>query len=132
GAYHLCHQDTDTGQLNQPAEIFVGCGAATLYRRCALEDAGRLDGIFFAYLDDVDLAFRLQLCGWNGMYVPEAVAYHIGSATLGDSMHPRIVRWMTRNQLYCFSILHCAENLANGLLYLNARFRDAQVEFNDP
>jgi len=99
GAYRLGHQDPEAGQFNQPAEIFVGCGAATLYRRCALEDAGRLDGDFFAYLDDVDLAFRLQLCGWNGVYVPEAVAYHIGSATLGDSMHPRIVRWMTRNQL---------------------------------
>jgi len=99
GAYRLGHQDPETGQFNQPAEIFVGCGAATLYRRCALEDAGRLDGDFFAYLADVDLAFRLQLCGWNGVYVPEAVAYHIGSATLGDSMHPRIVRWMTRNQL---------------------------------
>ncbi|HLQ50745.1 MAG TPA: glycosyltransferase family 2 protein, partial [Terriglobales bacterium] len=82
GAYRLGHQDPEAGQFNQPAEIFVGCGAATLYRRRALEDAGRLDGDFFAYLDDVDLAFRLQLCGWNGVYVPEAVAYHIGSATL--------------------------------------------------
>jgi GT2 family glycosyltransferase len=98
GAYRLGHQELDSGQFDQLAEVFVGCGAATLYRRAALEHAGGLDGDFFAYLDDVDLAFRLQLCGWKGIYEPSAVAYHIGSATLGDSMHPRIARWMTRNQ----------------------------------
>lgn len=99
GAYRLGHQDLDNGQFNQSAEVFVGCGAATLYRRSAFEQAGGLDGDFFAYLDDVDLAFRLYLSGWRGIYLPDAVAYHIGSATLGDSMHPRIVRWMTRNQV---------------------------------
>lgn len=99
GAYRLGHQDPDTGQFEHPADVFVGCGAATLYRRSALEDVGGLDGDFFAYLDDVDLAFRLQLRGWQGAYEPAAIAYHIGSATLGDPMHPRIAQWMTRNQL---------------------------------
>jgi len=99
GAYRLGHQDLDIGQFDQPSEVFVGCGAATLYRRNALEQVHGLDGDFFAYLDDVDLAFRLQLCGWKGVYLPSAIAYHIGSATLGDPMHPRIARWMTRNQL---------------------------------
>src|SRR5579859_7429917 len=99
GAYRLGHQDLDIGQFDQPSEVFVGCGAATLYRRSALEQISGLDGDFFAYLDDVDLAFRLQLCGWKGVYLPSAIGYHIGSATLGDSMHPRIARWMTRNQL---------------------------------
>ncbi len=99
GSYRLGHQDVDAGQFSGPAEMFAACGAATLYRRSAVEQVAGLDGDFFAYLDDIDLAFRLQLCGWQGAYLPEAVAYHIGSATLGDAMHPRIVRWMTRNQL---------------------------------
>ena len=79
--------------------MFTACGAATLYRRKAVAQVAGLDGDFFAYLDDIDLAFRLQLAGWKGAYLPEAIAYHIGSATLGQAMHPRIVRWMTRNQL---------------------------------
>jgi GT2 family glycosyltransferase len=99
GSYRLGHHDVDAGQFDAPAEVFAGCGAATLYRRNALEQVGGLDGDFFAYLDDIDLAFRLQLCGWKGTYMPKAVAYHVGSATLGEAMHPRIVRWMTRNQL---------------------------------
>lgn len=112
GAYRLGHQDIDTGQFDHPKEVFVGCGAATLYRRNALEQVGGLDGDFFAYLDDVDLAFRLQLCGWKGVYVPEAVAYHVGSATLGAPMHPHIVRWMTRNQL-----LLLWKNYPSGVLF---------------
>jgi len=98
-AYRLGHQDLDAGQFDQLSEVFIGCGAATLYRRSAFEHVSGLDGDFFAYLDDVDLAFRLQLSGWKGVYLPSAIGYHIGSATLGDSMHPRIARWITRNQL---------------------------------
>ena len=55
---------------------------------------------FFAYLDDLDLALRVQLLGYSGLYLPDAVAYHIGSATLGDTLHPRVVEYITRNQIY--------------------------------
>ena len=34
------------------------------------------------------------------MYVPQAVAYHIGSATTGSMVHPRILELVTRNQLW--------------------------------
>jgi GT2 family glycosyltransferase len=50
-------------------------------------------------LDDLDLALRAQLLGWSGTYVPSAVAYHVGSATLGDVTHPRIICFLTRNQI---------------------------------
>ncbi len=111
GAFRLGHLDEDAGQFDQPRAVLAGCGAATLYRRSVLEEAGRLDEDFFAYLDDVDLALRIQWLGHHGLYVPEAVGYHIGSATLGDPLHPRIVRWLTRNQL-----LLLAKNYPAGLL----------------
>lgn len=34
------------------------------------------DEDFFAYKEDVDLAWRLRLYGWRAWYVPEVVAYH--------------------------------------------------------
>ena len=58
---------------------------------------------FFAYLDDLDLALRVQLIGYNGIYTPHAVGYHIGSATLGEPLHPRVVELLTRNQLWLLS-----------------------------
>ena len=76
------------------------CGAAVLYRSKAFLLCGALDADFFAYLDDLDLALRIHLIGYRGVYVPDAVAYHIGSATLGQALHPRVVEYITRNQLF--------------------------------
>src|SRR5271165_6339669 len=76
------------------------CGAAVLYRSKAFLLCGALDADFFAYLDDLDLALRIHLIGYRGVYVPDAVAYHLGSATLGQALHPRVVEYITRNQLF--------------------------------
>ncbi len=99
-AYRLGHFDRDDGQYDQPMTVLSGCGAAVLYRREVFEHCGQLDEDFFAYLDDLDLALRAHLLGYTGMYLPDAVAYHVGSATLGDVLHPRIVEYLTRNQIY--------------------------------
>jgi GT2 family glycosyltransferase len=99
-AYRLGHFDRDDGQCDRPMAVLSGCGAAVLYRREIFEVCGPLDEDFFAYLEDVDIALRAQLLGYTGAYLPDAVAYHIGSATLGDVLHPRIVEYLTRNQIY--------------------------------
>jgi GT2 family glycosyltransferase len=65
-------------------EIFGACGGAALYRRQMLEEIGPFDGDFFAYLEDVDLAWRAQLAGWRCRYVPTARATHVHSATAGE------------------------------------------------
>ena len=100
GAYRLGSMDEDRGQFDQPMPVLAGCGAAVLYRRQAFDQCGGLDADFFAYLDDIDLGLRAQIVGFGGMYVPQAVAYHIGSATLGAVVHPRILEHVTRNQLW--------------------------------
>ena len=55
-------------------------GAAAVYRRAMLEDVAFggefLDEAFFAYREDVDLAWRAQLLGWRCRYVPAALARH--------------------------------------------------------
>jgi GT2 family glycosyltransferase len=99
-AYRLGHFDPDNGQHDRPMSVLSGCGAAVLYRREVFELCGGLDEEFFAYLEDLDLALRAHLLGYTGVYLPQAVAYHVGSATLGDVLHPRIVEYLTRNQIY--------------------------------
>ncbi len=70
----------DSGQFDQPEDIFGPSGAAAMYRRAALDDVaidGRyFDEDFFAYREDADLAWRCRLFGWNSIYVPAAVARH--------------------------------------------------------
>jgi len=74
------HGQVDNGQYNRQEQVFGITAAAALYRRQTLEEC-RIDGEifdedFFAYYEDVDLAWRAQLMGWHALYVPEAVAYH--------------------------------------------------------
>jgi GT2 family glycosyltransferase len=73
--------EPDDGRLSRTAWVFGGTGAATLYRREALEDVaytgeGPFAESFFAYREDAELAWRLQWRGWRALYVPDAVASH--------------------------------------------------------
>lgn len=65
----------------EPVEVFGVSGALALYRAEAIdalrEASGEVfDEDFFAYKEDVDVAWRLRLLGWKAAYVPQAMAYH--------------------------------------------------------
>jgi GT2 family glycosyltransferase len=79
---HRGAAETDTGQYDQPALVFGAMGAAALYRREALEQAAYLgqfyDESYFMWYEEIDLDWRLRLMGWDCLYAPRAVAYHIG------------------------------------------------------
>lgn len=61
--------------------IFGPCGGAALYRRAMLDEIGLFDESFFAYLEDVDLAWRARAAGWGCLYAPRARVLHRHSAT---------------------------------------------------
>ncbi len=62
-------------------EVFGACAGAALYRKALLDETGGFDPAFFAYLEDVDLAWRARWLGWTARYVPEARVLHAHSAT---------------------------------------------------
>jgi GT2 family glycosyltransferase len=70
--------------VRQPGEVFGVSGCVAAYRMSMLRQIGGFDGSFFAYLEDADVAWRARVAGWTAWYEPRAVAYHHGSATLGD------------------------------------------------
>jgi GT2 family glycosyltransferase len=68
-------------QLDEP---FGPCAGAALYRRAMLAEIGLFDEGFFAYLEDVDLAWRARTGGWRCRYVAAAEVRHAHSATAGE------------------------------------------------
>lgn len=99
--------ELDTSQYDQARDIFGPTGALALYRASAL-DAVKLgdecfDVDFFAYKEDVDLAWRLRHAGYASRYVPEAVAYHhrgmFGNEKMGwrERIRNRKAKSPTRN-----------------------------------
>ncbi len=72
---------------------------AVLFDRDTFISIGMLDECFESYLEDVDFGLRCASRGIQGVYVPEAVCRHHGSATLGR-WHGDSVRRMSRNQVF--------------------------------
>jgi GT2 family glycosyltransferase len=97
-AYRIGHGERDLGQYDAPAWVFGACAGAAIYRRQMLDALGLFDEAFFAYYEDADLSFRAQLAGYSCRYVPEAVVYHVGSATTGRSSD-RTLYLQTRNRI---------------------------------
>jgi GT2 family glycosyltransferase len=73
--------ERDDGLEREPVEIFGPCAGAALYRREMLDEVGLFDEDFFAYHEDVDLAWRARSRGWRCMYNPRATVYHVHSGT---------------------------------------------------
>src|SRR5918911_4029813 len=97
--YRLGHGERDAGQFDEPGYVFGACAAAALYRKSLFEEIGRFDEDFVSYCQDGDLSFRAQLAGHRCFYVPDAVVYHMGSASTGGKRSPTATRLGTRNSL---------------------------------
>jgi GT2 family glycosyltransferase len=109
-------------------EVFSACAAAALYPRNAFLQVGGFDESFFSYHEDVDLAFRLRLRGLCCLYIPEAIVYHVGSATHGARSdfviyhgHRNLVWSFIKNMpghlLWLYLPVHIATNILFLLYY---------------
>ncbi len=70
------------------SELFFACGGNMIIRRDSFLAAGGFDAAFFAYLEDVDLGWRLWSGGERVLSAPAAVARHrsmVTSRRLGNA-----------------------------------------------
>ena len=104
------NQPVSTPRFAERRYVFGASAGAGLYRRALFDDIGLFDEDFVMIHEDQDLNFRAQLRGHRCLYVPEAVVYHQGSATIGR-LGPRRVYYHLRNRLNLI-----AKNLPSGLL----------------
>jgi GT2 family glycosyltransferase len=74
--------ETDRGQYDQRVFIFGAPGAAVMYKREMIADISFNEQFFdehlFTWYEDVDVDWRASRAGWKCLYVPSAVAYHVG------------------------------------------------------
>lgn len=84
----------------KPDRVFSSCAAGALYRKKLFEQIGLFDENHFAYLEDVDIGYRANICGHPNRYVPEAVIYHVGSAVSGSKHNEFKVKLSAANSIY--------------------------------
>jgi len=99
GCSWRCGHGRPDGQVwNQTRTIRLPTFTALLMKTELFRHIGGLDERLESYLEDVDFGLRAASNGCGGVYVPDAVAFHEGSATLG-AWNPRTVRQISRNQV---------------------------------
>jgi GT2 family glycosyltransferase len=87
--------------------------AAAMYRRAALEKVGFFHAEYFCYYEDTDLGIRLVLWGYPTVYVPDAIAFHVGSHTGKDRSDFHLYH-LRRNIEYVYWV-----NMLGHLAWLN-------------
>lgn len=86
--YHPLHSgspvDTNESYFKKPHQQDWVTGAFFLMRKEAMDEAGLFDEDFFLYVEEVELAYRFALKGWEAWYLPKWKIIHYGMATNGS------------------------------------------------
>jgi len=103
----------DRGRFEADDEVFGACGAAALYRRAMLAtisggDGQVFDESFFAFYEDLDLAWRARRAGWKAAYRHRGVGFHARGGTTGDAGPPG--RWQALRRRSPDVRFHVAKN----------------------
>ena len=93
-------ENHDSSEFSEVKEIFSSCAGAAMYKKSILEEIGLFDDNFFAYMEDVDLAIRSKINGYRNLLCPDAIVYHIGSATSGNRYNEFKVKLAARNNVW--------------------------------
>lgn len=103
GVEHFGFQQKVTPELDCEREVTFITGCAFLIKRKVLEEVGPLDDRLFIYCEDLDWSFRVREAGYKGLYVPQAVIWHMeGIDSKKSKSNAFRKRLGTRNLLFVF------------------------------
>jgi GT2 family glycosyltransferase len=90
------HLHLDEPVPGEPVEADWMLGGFLLLRRTMLDELGGFDERFRLYGEDIDLAYRAMLAGWERWYVPGAVVRHEHKAVTDRRLLTRRTLWHWR------------------------------------
>ena len=111
-AYKLLREQPLGDLPGEPYRAFAAPGAAPLLRRDVFNLLGGYEERFFLYYEDVDLAFRALLMGYEALVVPSArVVHRLGATTRSMA---RLRFYVARNSTWC--AVRCLPSLSAPVL----------------
>jgi len=99
--------EIDRGQYDTVREDIDYIGGAMVLRRKILQEVGLFDPAYIIFYEDVDLCYRIRKRGYKTIYVPDAIIYHRGQATL-KGMDPKgqHIEYMAHRSRIRFVLIH--------------------------
>jgi GT2 family glycosyltransferase len=70
---------------NDERVVDIVGGPVMLIRKKVFDSLSGYDETFFMYSEDIDLLWRAKRRGFRTLFVPQAVAYHVGSFSIGKA-----------------------------------------------
>jgi len=68
--------EVDSASSNEAVPITYASGAAVMFRAELLDRVGLFDDVFFAYLEDAEICWKLRQIGYETFLMPQSVVYH--------------------------------------------------------
>ena len=119
----LLYYETLT-HVDAVTDCFFAVGGQSFFKRSYLEDIGSIDPLLWPmYHEDLELSYRAWKRGWRVVYVPDAVAVHLGSHTSRRVFTPVQLRSFVRQNelLITWKDVTDRKLLAEHVLYLLPR-----------
>lgn len=80
--YHFGYKKSSINNLyHKTRKVFTLKGAAMLIDKSVFNKVGGLDDDFWCYYEETDLCHRLWLFGYECLYYPKTIIYHVGGGT---------------------------------------------------
>jgi len=98
---HIGDGEVDLGQYSKAVTVPMASGACMFSRRAVLDEIGFFDEHYFAYYEDGELSLRAWWMGWECVYWPNAIAYHVRNAAAKTSLsYCKIARYYENRNRY--------------------------------
>lgn len=89
----------DSALYDVPKKVLFGTGAAMFVPTELFREIGGFDERYFMFYEDVDLGWRLNLLGYDVLYVPTSLAFHRHHVTMKKFGNFRETYLLERNAL---------------------------------
>lgn len=98
-ALHRGVDEVDRGQYDTTEETPFVTGCSMMIRKEVIDTVGILDKKLFLYFEDVDFCLRAKRHGWQCVYVPKSIIWHVNASSSGSPGSDIHQYYQTRNRL---------------------------------
>ncbi len=98
-ASHRGVDEVDHGQYNIQEETPFVTGCSMMIRRDVFDRIGLLDDRYYLYLEDLDFCLRTKRAGFNIVYDPSSVVWHVNAGSSARPGNALQQYYITRNRL---------------------------------
>ena len=110
--------EEDRGQFAEMKVLPYLYGAAVMFRKKIIEDAGDIPEAYFLYYEEIEWSVNIRKADYLLAFEPKAHVYHASSATIGKASPTRIYYYYRNRWLFMRRNAQAFQKFVFGLYYV--------------